>query len=116
MISFQPDVCLPKDPEGFGLWLTGHYREHVQMKHLCLTLAPAVFVPDYDILGWKDEPQFVQQWLVAHEQIHQFLRTACRVTGSDLSLVDFSQDDEFLEWQEDHALEHQQFRTFLGIK
>lgn len=113
-VSFQPDTCLPKDAAGWGMWLNGHYREHLQMGTLAASLA-SVNVPNYDILSWRDEPEIVQQWLVAHEQIHEALRVICNVTGTDLSLVDLKQDDDFLEWQDAHALEHQIFRQVLGI-
>lgn len=115
MIQFQPDICLPKDPAGFGQWLNSHYREHLQMGDLCLKLTTPFSVPDYDILAWDDEPARVQQWLASHEQIHEVLRQACGITGSDLSLADFSDEEQFAEWQQDNADEHQQFRQVLGI-
>lgn len=114
-INFQPDTCLPKDPAGWGRWLTGHYYEHLVLMQNSAALTLPVNVPDYDILGWRDEPEFVQQWLVNHESIHSQIRFATNVTGIDLSLVDFSVDEEFLGWQDDHALEHLIFRQILGI-
>lgn len=114
-INFQPDFCAPRDPAAFGQWLTGHYYEHQVFRKKCLTLTPKIIVTDYDILGWRDEPKLVQQWLVAHESIHQTLRAVCNVTGADLSLVDFSDNDQFNEWMGDHASEHQIFRSVLGI-
>lgn len=114
-VNFTPDTCLPKDPAGWGRWLTGHYYEHLQMIPLCAALAMPVSIPDFDILGWRDDPQFVQQWLVSHETIHAQLRFALNVTGIDFSLVDFSNDEEFLDWQDDHSLEHLVFRQILGI-
>ena len=115
MINFQPDICLPKDPAGWSFWLMGHYREHVQMAELCGLLTPAVNIPQYSFADWKDDPQIVQQWLVDHEAVHEQLRFATNTTGVDLSLVDFSKDDEFLDWLDDHALEHTNFRQVLGI-
>lgn len=114
-VSFQPDLVLPKDPAGFGRWLNGHYYEHLQMRQLCAGLSTPVVVPDYDILSWRDEPQFAQQWLVNHEAIHSQIRFATNVTGIDFSLVDFSNDEEFLEWMDDHSQEHITFRQILGI-
>lgn len=114
-INFQPDICLPKDPAGFGMWLNGHYREHLQLAQKCFVLTPPVIVPNYDVLGWRDEPEFVRQWLTSHESMHVILRQACNVTGPDLSLVDFSKDDDFLSWMDDHAREHQDFRVVLGV-
>lgn len=115
MPIFQPDVCLPKDPSGFGQWLTGHYREHLQLATRCLSLSTPFSVPAYDIFSWNDDPEKVQQWLVSHELIHQVLREACGITGTDLSLADFTDEEQFAEWQQDNATEHQQFRQVLGI-
>lgn len=114
-VNFQPDLVLPKDPAGFGRWLTGHYYEHLQMIPLCAALSTPVIVPDYDILSWSDDPQKVQQWLVNHESIHDQIRQATNVSGIDFSLVDFSNDEEFLEWMDDHSQEHITFRSILGI-
>jgi hypothetical protein len=114
-VNFQPDLCLPKDPAGWGRWLTGHYYEHLQMIPLCAALAQPAIVPNYDILAWRDEPEFVQQWLVSHQEIHIALENACNVTGIDFSLVDFSNEEEFLEWQDDHSQEHITLRAILGI-
>lgn len=115
-VNFQPDVCLPKDPAGFGRWLTGHFYEHVVLAQKCAALAKPVIVPNYDILAWKDDPAYVQQWLVNHEQIHIQVRAATNVTGIDFSLVDFSKEEEFSEWMDDHSQEHITFRSILGIK
>jgi hypothetical protein len=114
-VNFQPDACMPKDPAGWGRYLTGHYYEHIVLAQKCAALAKPVIVPNFDVLSWKDEPQFVQQWLVNHEAMHVQIRAATNVTGIDLSLVDFSQDQEFLGWQDDHSQEHLTFRQILGI-
>jgi len=114
-VFFQPDVVLPKDPAGFGRWLTGHYYEHISLRKAAAALAVPVIVPDYDILGWRDEPEFVNGWLQNHEAMHNQLRVGANLTGIDLSLVDFSNDEEFLEWIDDHRLEHQQLRAIYNI-
>lgn len=115
VVLFFPDICLPRDPAGFGSWRAGHALEHTQMLGILRGETPSVTVPGYNLLDWRDEPEFVQQWLVTHEQVHEVLRSFCNVAGSDLSLVDFSQDDQFSEWMDDHAYEHVQFRSVLGI-
>lgn len=114
-VNFQPDLCLPHDPTGWGRFLTGHYYEHLQFIPLCSALTVPVNVPNYDILAWKDDPAFVQQWLVNHGIIHQALDTACNVTNIDFSLVDFSNDGEFLSWQDDHSQAHIGYRGILGV-
>lgn len=112
---FQPDVVLPKDPAGFGRWLTGHYYEHIVLRQAAAALTTPVIVPDFDIFAWKDEPNFVTQWLVNHEAMHSQLRVGANLTGIDLSLVDFSNDDEFLEWMDNHRQEHNDLRSIYGI-
>ncbi len=114
-VNFQPDVCLPKDPAGFGHWRAGHHYEHIVLAQKCFALAKPVSVPDFDIFSWRDEPEFVQQWLVSHNAIHNQIRFATNVTGIDFSLVDFSKDEDFLAWMDDHAQEHLTFRQILGI-
>lgn len=114
-VNFQPDVCLPKDPAGFGRWLTGHYYEHIVLNQKCQALATPIIVPDYDILSWSDDADKVQLWLLNHESMHSQIRFATNVTGADLSLVDFSNDNEFLDWMDNHAQDHIAFREVLGI-
>lgn len=114
-INFSPDTVLPKDPGGFGQWRMGHYLEHGVIRQKCAALATPVVIAEYPILSWSDEPEFVKQWLAAHETIHEQIRAATNVSGTDLSLVDFSDDEEFLTWMDDHAQEHLVFRQILGI-
>lgn len=114
-VNFQPDLCLPKDPSGFGLWRSGHYYEHVVLAKKCRALLTPVIVPDYDIYSWRDEPELVQQWLGNHNAMHEAIRFATNVTGIDFSLVDFSKDEEFSSWMDDHSQEHITFRQILGI-
>lgn len=114
-VNFQPDNVLPKDPAGFGRWLTGHYYEHIVLRQLCAELNTPVSVPDFDILSWNDDPDKVQQWLVNHESMHSQIRVATNVTGIDFSLTDFSDDEQFSQWMDDHSQEHAVFREILGV-
>ena len=113
-VQFQPDTCLPRDPAGWGMWLTGHSLEHEDFRIACLNLSTPIILPCFDLLSWRDEPEFVQGWLVNHEALHEALRTVTGVSGSDLSLVDLSKDEEWFIWLDDHAQEHQDFRSALN--
>lgn len=114
-VNFQPDVCLPKDPAGFGAWLNGHYYEHIVMAQKAAQLLKPVIVPNFDVLSWRDEPEFVTAWLNNHEAIHVQLRVGANLTGIDLSLVNFADDEQFSEWMDDHAQEHLDLRRIYGI-
>ena len=113
-VFFRPDTVLPGDPAGFGTWLLGHYLEHKQFIQIAIAnnLPPA---PDFDILSWSDDPLRSVFWRNVHQQIHLALREQSGVSGIDLSLVDFTDDGDFLVWQQDHATEHQQLRAFYGV-
>lgn len=115
VVNFQPDVCLPKDPAGFGAWLTGHFYEHQVLAKRAAALIVPVSVPNFDIFSWRDEPEFVTAWLNNHQSIHVALRSGANITGIDFSLVDFSNDDEFSSWQDDHAQEHIVLREIYGV-
>jgi hypothetical protein len=112
-VLFQPDTCLPKDPAGWGLWLSGHSAEHERMRVICLGLSTPIIIPSFNVLDWRDEPELVQSWLVQHEALHQALRVATNITGADLSLVDLSNEEEWFLWLDDHAQEHAAFREVL---
>lgn len=114
-VLFQPDTVLPKDPAGFGRWLTGHYYEHIVLASAAAALTVPINVPNFDIFAWKDEPEFVTGWLVNHEAMHSQLRVGANLTGIDFSLVDLSDDQEFLEWMDNHRNEHIDLRSIYGI-
>lgn len=82
---------------------------------LAAALATPVTVPGYDILSYSDDPLRAAFWRNNHQLIHLALRAATGVNGIDLSLVDFSNDEDFLLWQEDHRDEHGNLRAFFGI-
>jgi hypothetical protein len=97
------------------MWLTGHYYEHENFRVACLKLTDPIVIPEYDILSWRDDPEFVQSWLQNHEAIHEAIRTVTNVNGVDLSLVDLGQDEQWYEWLDDHSQEHILFRQVLNV-
>lgn len=115
MISFQPDICLPNDPAGFGRWLDGHAREHSQINQKLLAMTPSISVPDFNLLYWNDRPAVVQSWLQGHETAHQIIESALNISGVDFSQVDLTNEDEWFSWMDDHANEHLIIRQILGI-
>ena len=115
MPHFLPDQSLPHDAAGWGRWLTGHSLEHAQFSQIAGSVTPPVNIPLYDILSWSDDPGRMVFWLNTHQAIHLVLRAQTGVTGIDLSLVDFSDDEQFLQWQFDHSAEHSELRSVYGV-
>lgn len=114
-INFSPDQVLPKDPAGFGHWRMGHALEHGVLRQKCAALATPANIAEFDVLSWKDAPEYVKLWLSSHETMHAQIRAAVNVSGADLSLVDFTDDEQFQTWMDDHAEEHLIFRQIFGI-
>lgn len=114
-ILFNPNICAPHDPAGWGRWRSGHYGDHRQYITMGATATPRIVIPDYDLHAWSDDTGAVTAWLNAHYQVHQAIRSASGITGIDLSQVDLSDDQSFIEWQDDHNLEHQAINQFFGI-
>lgn len=112
---FVHNTVLPKDPGGWGLWLTEHYYEHIRFILTARDLADPVELDEYDIWSWSDEPAFVQSWLMSHQQMHQGLRELTNVGGIDLQAVDMTDSGQFLVWQESHRLEHNQLNLAFGF-
>lgn len=112
-VNFQPDICLPNDPQGFGRWLNGHALEHQVINQKLFS--KGIVVPDFNLLYWNDQPMVVQSWLQTHETAHQIIESALNISSVDFSQVDLTNDDEWFSWQEDHANEHLIIRQILGI-
>lgn len=115
MPLFSPDLVLPRDAAGFGLWLAGHFLEHRQFIGILGSQTTPIIIPDYDILAWSDDPISVRTWLDAHAQIHNALRAPAGISGIDLSVVDLTDDSQFQVWQDDHSAEHALLRQAFGV-
>lgn len=106
-VIFQPDQVLYGDAAGFGQWRLTHGYEHQAMANVAATLPTPFIVPAFNIFDWRDEPELQTAWKVSHYELHQVLRQAAGgITGIDLSLVDFSDPEQWYEWHDDHAQEH----------
>lgn len=115
-VLFSPDVCLPSDPAGWGRWLLGHAAEHEQMRQILVQeVNPPIIIPDYNIRAWSDGPKAVQTWLQTHQFMHDALDHFLNVTGTDFSLVDFTSEEQFDVWLDDHRSVHAIYRQILGI-
>ncbi|HZP77531.1 MAG TPA: hypothetical protein VFB45_15410 [Pseudolabrys sp.] len=115
MPIFFHNVVLPDDPNGFGIWLIEHYREHLQFVQIGLNLTPPTFIPDYALQSWSDKPAQQTAWLNSHQEIHNTLRNLTGVSGIDLSVVDLDNAASWLLWMDAHAAEHVALEQVLGV-
>jgi hypothetical protein len=114
-VFFIPDLTKPHDPAGWGRYLIGHYLEHQAMGQAAALRTPAVFIRDFGLQKWGDRASSSVSWLGKHMSTHQELRNQSGVQGIDLSAVDLNDDEAFLDWQEDHRVEHGALRKFYGL-
>ena len=115
MAIFVYETLLPRDPAGFSIWLMQHYLEHAQFVQIFQQQTTPIFIPDYNFALWDDDKNVVGSWLQAHQRTHQSLRDFTGVSGINLADVDLTQDDQWYTWMDDHAAEHRDIRSALGI-
>jgi hypothetical protein len=115
MPIFVHDRVLFKDDIGFAVWRDEHWLEHIQFVQLGLTLPIPAFLKDYDLGTWNWKDSVVAAWLNVHQTMHAQLRILTGVGGVDLSLVNLKDQTSWYDWHDDHADEHRQIRTALGL-
>lgn len=97
---------IPGDEEGFGLWRSEHYYDHVALNLGARNLSSPVVVPEYDIASWDTGEDQRRLWLSGHYDMHLALRAATGISGIDLTQVNWNDPEELFSWLENHAVEH----------
>lgn len=115
MPQFSPDQVTFKDIAGYGAWDVSHHREHLQFVQVLAQQTPPVLIPDFDFLSFLTAGQSQKSQLETHQQAHAMLRQITSVQGIDLSEVDLTNEDDFYNWLQYHATEHQAIRQALGV-
>lgn len=105
--QFQPNLVEWGDIPGLGEWEVGHYRQHLAYQAALAARTPPVIIATYPIFHVGDDPKQVHAWLISHENLHEVLRSYANITSSNLSDVDWGQENQFYEWLDIHNLEHQ---------
>jgi hypothetical protein len=106
---------IPGDQEGFGLWRSEHYYDHVALNLKARNLSSPVIVPEYDITSWDEAPYQRSLWLAGHYDMHLALRDATGITGVDLTQVNWDDPKELFSWLENHSAEHEILDQVLGV-
>jgi hypothetical protein len=115
MPLFFHDQFLFGDQAAFAQYRQEHWYEHIQFVQIAQAQTVPILIPDYDLTSWQDSTEFVRNWLVTHESLHEDLRSITGVSGVNLADVDFSKEAEFYTWLDAHRTEHAQLRTAFGI-
>ena len=101
------------DAAGSGIWLIGHYRQHLRYNGVLAARSPPVLIPSFSILTIEGGNK--RAWLDAHASWHNLLRPIANVTGIDLAVVDLDDEREFYSWIDAHNLEHQIMDAVFGV-
>lgn len=112
---FVNQEFIPGDMEGFAVWRSQHYYEHLQFNLIARNIPNPVILPEYDIYSWDNDPKFAKLWLDGHYEIHQALRQLSGVSGIDLQNVDFTNQEQVFIWLESHSQEHILLEEAFGI-
>ena len=115
MPQFSPDLVNFGDVAGYGAFDIGHAREHLQFVQVLSQRSPAIIIPNFDFLAFLTAGQAQRSMVDSHQNSHALLRQATGVQGIDLSQVDLTKENDFLNWLGVHQTEHQLLRQALGI-
>ena len=113
--EFSVNLVAFGDTAGLGLWLDGHYRQHLRYNAVLAAQVPAVIINVYPILNMGTNEREVRLWLDAHETWHELIRPLANVTGINLANIDFDDVTAWYEWQDVHNSEHRLLDTAFGV-
>jgi hypothetical protein len=103
------------DAAGNGMFLVGHYRNHLQYNAVLAKRTPPVLLPVFPILAVEGGKIGRRSWLDSHADWHNLLRPLANATGVDLSTVDLDNENEFTQWMGAHNAEHAFLDQAFGI-
>jgi hypothetical protein len=103
------------DAAGNGIWLVGHYRQHLRYNSVLAARSPPVLIPEFSILTVEGGNIGRKSWLDAHANWHQLLRPFANITGVDLSAVDMEEEQQFYGWISAHNDEHSLLDVAFGV-
>lgn len=113
--EFDPNVFIFQDRAGQGRWEIGHYRQHVRYNQVLASFATPVIIPIQPLMTMGNTDLERRIFLNSHENLHEAIRPYANVTGIDLSLVDFEDEEEFYSWMDVHAQEHALIDAAFGL-
>ncbi|HEX8838784.1 MAG TPA: hypothetical protein VF748_17710 [Candidatus Acidoferrum sp.] len=113
--QFQPNTVAYGDAAGLGLWLVGHYRQHLAYNAFLAGQTVPIEIPTYNILTVNGGNIGMRFWLEDHQSWHEDVRPFANVTGIDLSEVDMNNEEQFYSWIDLHNQEHAAIDTAFGL-
>ena len=113
--EFVPNIVLFGDRPGFGRWLIGHARQHLNYIAAFAAQSPSIVLSDHPLMRFGESPLEQKFWLQDHSVVHQEIRGYLGIDGIDLAEVDFTKPDQFQSWLDDHGSEHETIDQALGL-
>jgi len=103
---------MPFGQQAMTTWSFNHADEHTQII-LAITRkgGPALTQRILDPIANFN----FKNWLWSHQQTHNEMNSILRIQGSNLSDVDFEDQDELDAWVQLHYAEHSQANLKLGL-
>jgi hypothetical protein len=104
---------IPDDPQGFESFFWWHATDHQEIQQATqiqkmVTIIPRIIYPFV--------PSEKEQWLERHQQLHDDIIAALGLDiGTDLTGVDFEDEESVHQFVYDNAQEHNSMRAALKI-
>lgn len=115
MPQFSPDQVTFKDVPGYGLWDTGHFREHLQFVQVLATAVPPILLSNYDFSSMLNGADARKSIIETHQTAHDLLGSFLGITAVDFAGFDLDKSEDFSSFLSYHSTTHSQIRQALGI-
>jgi len=114
--EFQANTVLFGDEAGWGIWQSGHARQHLRYLSALAALATPIIIPDVPLFNVGSTPNEIQTWFHDHYfAVHVPLRDFTGITGPDFSVVDIGNQEFFYDFLDLHNSEHLLLDIAFGV-
>lgn len=109
MASSSPSlIAIPQGFNGFAFWLRAHQSAHDYAASKSSTVR--VILDPFNI----QDPFAREAWLRDHQRSHDAINNYLKVSGPDLTELNWNNAAEVQAWVDLNFLDHQQWLTALG--
>ena len=115
MREFNIKIAAFGDRAGLGAWEVGHYRQHLHYLDVLAGLSPPVVLPSIPLLSMGTTELEQRIFLHDNASAHELIRPYANISGIDLSAANLNDADEFSQWMDAHASEHELLDNAFGL-
>jgi hypothetical protein len=102
----------PRTPQALSEFTFSNMADHLEISNAILLQKKVTIV---NLALDPLDPNALEVWLLNHQAMHVQQTGALNIAGQDFSTLALNNPAEMAEWFFDHATEHRNMRSVLGI-